>query len=335
MFNTSSTSLEINNMHGTNNLNAVHKNQILKPNINHVYDNNDINDKIQEFHKSSNNIGKIALLVRVRNDKHNDNIETFLKSLYTTLKCDLKHFRIIILFGFDEIAQPMFGNKKYQHYVKKQLFQSLKNKLLQKYNNAGNRGSIQENYRNNVNNIEIKFLSYKSSNPCYIWNHLARKAYEFEHADYFYQLNSDNVILSKCTLAKLSNVLVSKDLIPNFGVAAAFDPQYKHVITKAFFSRMHMDIFQGRFLPIPPSKSWCSDQEYYLSHVYGRKHTFVKHSLIVTSNKGYRRGNKFRIEDQMTLSITQMSHEHAKWLFKEIQFGRNTIRKYIKSKFEK
>ena len=46
MFNTSSTSLEINNMHGTNNSNAVHKNQILKPNINHVYDNNDINDKI-------------------------------------------------------------------------------------------------------------------------------------------------------------------------------------------------------------------------------------------------------------------------------------------------
>ena len=60
---------------------------------------------------------------------------------------------------------------------------------------------------------------------------------------------------------------------------------------------MHMDIFQGRS-PIPPSKSWCSDQEYYLPHVYGRKHTFVKHSLIVTSNKGYRRGNKFRIEDQ-------------------------------------
>ena len=64
-------------------------------------------------------------------------------------------------------------------------------------------------------------------------------------------------------MTKLTNILLKKELIPNFGIAAALDPQYKRVITKAFFSKMHMDIFKGQFLPIPPSQNWCVDQEYY------------------------------------------------------------------------
>ena len=325
------------------NVRGGNHNEILNPKINHmIYDNNknknkndnNNNNNDNNIYQSSNT--KIALLVRIREMKrNNDNIEAFFDSLFQTLSCDLKNFNVVILFGYDKIALPFLENKKYQNYVKKQLFQNLKMKLIRHIEEEELEWSHHHRRKGNIDNIEnmkMKFYPYQTSNPCYIWNHLAKEAYDVEKADYFYQLNSNSFLLSSCTLTKLTNILLKKELIPNFGIAAALDPQYKRVITKAFFSKMHMDIFKGQFLPIPPSKKWCSDQEYYLSHVYGKSHTFLTHFLLVTSNN-YNKRHSF--EEQMAKPINQMSHQHIKWLFKEIKFGRRIIRKYLKSKFDK
>ena len=62
----------------------------------------------------------------------------------------------------------------------------------------------------NIENMKMKFYPYQTSNPCYIWNHLAKEAYDVEKADYFYQLNSNSFLLSSCTLTKLTSILLKK-----------------------------------------------------------------------------------------------------------------------------
>ena len=89
-----------------------------------------------------------------------------------------------------------------------------------------------------------------------------------------------------------------------------------------------MRIFHGQFLPSPPSPSWCAHQEYYLSHLYGKTHTFLRHSIIVTVRKAS------RSEIILQNSLSQMTSEHFEWLSREIHHGRSIIRNYMKSKFK-
>ena len=100
--------------------------------------------------------------------------------------------------------------------------------------------------------MKIIFQPLKSSSACYVWNKLAKAAYEIHDADYFYQLDSDSIFMSRCTISQLVHTLAAKDFVPNFGIAAAFAPQHPSIITNALFSRLHMRIFHGQFLPSPP-----------------------------------------------------------------------------------
>jgi hypothetical protein len=299
---------------------------LASPQINHVYSK----ALIPHPKYTKNRQGKVALLVHISRalDGRDQTrmMQSLFNSLYTTLDCDLHHHNFVILLGFDEIALPFLKREEVQKYAR----QSLKNRFSTRSKSEyieDEPKSILE-YQRNLENMEVIFQPFKSSSACYVWNKLAKTAYEIHDADYFYQLDSDSIIMSRCTISQLVHTLAAKDFVPNFGIAAAFAPQYPSIITNALFSRLHMTIFQRQFLPSPPSPSWCAHQEYYLSHLYGKTHTFLRHSIIVTVRKAS------RSEYILKKSLDQMTPEHFEWLSREIHYGRSIIRNYMKDKFK-
>ena len=299
---------------------------LASPQINHVYSK----ALIPQPKYTKNRQVKVALLVHISRalDGRDQTrmVQNLFDSLYMTLECDLHHHNFVILLGFDEIALPFLKREDVQKYAR----QSLKNRFSTRSKSEYIEDEAKRilEYQSNLKNMKIIFQPLKSSSACYVWNKLAKAAYEIHDADYFYQLDSDSIFMSRCTISQLVHTLAAKDFVPNFGIAAAFAPQYPSIITNALFSRLHMRIFHGQFLPSPPSPSWCAHQEYYLSHLYGKTHTFLRHSIIVTVRKAS------RSEIILQNSLSQMTSEHFEWLSREIHHGRSIIRNYMKSKFK-
>lgn len=311
-----SKSSEIRSLHGS----------LASPQINHVYSKAFMpHPKLKKSRQ-----GKVALLVHIsRTIDGRDQtrmMQNFFNSLYTTLKCDLYHHNFVLLLGFDEIALPFLKQGEFQKYARQSFKNRFATKIHSEHVEVDQKNMLE--YQNNLKNMEIIFVPLKSSSACYVWNKLAKFAYDTHDADYFYQLDSDSIFMSRCTISQLVHTLAAKDFVPDFGIAAAFAPQHPSIITNALFSKLHMRIFNGQFLPAPPSPSWCAHQEYYLSHLYGKAHTFLRHSIIVTVRKASR--GEYILES----SLDDLAPEHFQWLSKEIHHGRSIIRNYMQGKFK-
>lgn len=103
------------------------------------------------------------------------------------------------------------------------------------------------------------------------WNmifHLARRHFDF---DYFYQVNDDLTMKTAGWLKKFSAKLDESDGIGVVGPSDSFNGFSCSLLTQAFVTRRHFEIFQGNFYPLA-FKDWKSDR--WLSFVYGPSKTF-------------------------------------------------------------
>ena len=135
-----------------------------------------------------------------------------------------------------------------------------------------------------------RFVGMKGA-PCWVWNMLSRQAFE-DGASYFFQLNDDSRILTRCWATMLAATLATDERQPNFGVVGPRDMNNDKLLTHAMVHRTHMDIF-GKLYP-DVFRNWYSDD--WLTNVYGRAHTRRDERVIVVNAQS--QGTRYKINKE-------------------------------------
>lgn len=255
----------------------------------------------------------IAILVRAR---ENEVVNILLKSLaQNSLECDLKMYHVVVLCSFDpDESSPSYVSEE-DRASAKDAFAGMKKNL---------------DLAEDDGRADLVFVPVGGSNPCRVWNALGKEAFFKHDADYFLQMNDDNGIVSSCALSHLVKDLQQrpqyhlprgkKKKVPKLGVVAPLDTGHPHLITKGFVSRQHFIMFQS-FLPIAPKEDWCVDQEYWLSHVYGKQYTKVDHRVQI-----------FDGDRHLDMKLPKhLDERQREWLSEEIKFGQLYVRSWIEA----
>jgi len=126
--------------------------------------------------------------------------------------------------------------------------------------------------------IDFKFFFVQNElhKPCPVWNFLFEKAWE-DGCDYFLQTGDDLEFLDPFD-SKFVEVLKSND---GFGLVGGVTKYGPFIVTQAFVSRKHMELFGFLFPPELPD--WGSDN--WISH------TYRKYGLTYLSNHHRVRNN--------------------------------------------
>ena len=118
------------------------------------------------------------------------------------------------------------------------------------------------------------------------WNMIFSLARKLAHFDYFYQVNDD---LTMKTMGWLSKFSESLDEMGGIGVAGpsdSFNGFSCSLLTQAFVTEKHFQIFSGDFYPLS-IRDWKSDR--WLSFVYGKSRTLCWPEIEATNGaKGTR-----------------------------------------------
>ena len=178
---------------------------------------------------------KIGLLIPVTSNKRNwtHMKETYLynNTLKTFLLTYSKEHKYTFYIGYDE-DDVLFSNKGQQEVI--QRFETI------------------------FNNVSFDFISMGGIKKGYLtkmWNRLYQKAYD-DSCDYFYQCGDDILFKTKNWINDSIQMLKNND---DIGLTGPINNNGR-ILTQAFVSRKHMDIF-GNFFP-ESIINWCCDDWY-------------------------------------------------------------------------
>ena len=179
-------------------------------------------------------------------------------------------------------------------------------------------------------NIEFKFITMENIPKGYVtlmWNKLFKDAYESD-CDYFYQCGDDMEFKTKGWINDGIKVLKEhKDI----GMAGPINNNNR-ILTQAFVSRKHMEIF-GWFFP-KEIKNWCCDD--LLNMVYHPKYLYPLHNHLainqggqprydIDNNPNFTNGNnmKFQMNVKLLRDQTQkLAETHKPLIEKYIEKNR-------------
>ncbi len=120
--------------------------------------------------------------------------------------------------------------------------------------------------------------------PCWSWNALFARALE-DGADFFYQMGDDVRLATHGWARDFSAVLLANPVVPGLGVAGPLETVARTILTQAFVSRRHAEIF-GTFYP-PVFRNWWSDD--WITNVYRPGHLFFREQHLVENVGGAER----------------------------------------------
>ena len=124
-------------------------------------------------------------------------------------------------------------------------------------------------FSNAFKNIEFKFIIMENISAGHVtmmWNKLFKIAYN-ENCDYFFQCGDDISFKTKGWVNSAINILKKNN---NIGLTGPRNNNMR-ILTQAFVSRKHMEIF-GYFFPAEIT-NWCCDDWY--NHIYKPNHFFL------------------------------------------------------------
>jgi hypothetical protein len=146
--------------------------------------------------------------------------------------------------------------------------------------------------------------------PCWLWNELFARAYD-DGADYFYQMGDDVRLMTPGWARSFIDALESNAAGPGLGVAGPHETVTTRILTQAFVSRLHKDVF-GTFYP-PVFKNWFSDD--WITEVYRPEHLFVCASHVVDNVGGLERYDIDRAaEGVLAEEVSKGKERLAAWL---------------------
>jgi len=129
-----------------------------------------------------------------------------------------------------------------------------------------------------------KIKNISTSNPCYVWNCLAKTAY-YENCDYLFQTGDDTIYETKNWDETFINYLLKSN---DIGVAGGINSNTK-IITLLFVSKKHYEIFNCFFSPV--FKNWYSDDWvnniYKPNYYYFDRNVITHNSIIATDLNRY------------------------------------------------
>lgn len=179
--------------------------------------------------------------------------------------------------------------------------------------------------------VEFKFITMENIAKGYVtlmWNKLFQHAYD-SNCNYFYQCGDDMEFKTKGWINDCIKVLRQHD---DIGLAGPINNNNR-ILTQAFVSRKHMDIF-GWFFP-KEIKNWCCDDWYNM--VYHPNYLYPLHGHVAVNQGGQPRydinndkkfaGNKMMFSANVQ-KLRQDTHNLA-------QQHKKLIEKYIKNQCEK
>jgi len=129
-------------------------------------------------------------------------------------------------------------------------------------------------------NVEFVFITMEDIPKGYVtlmWNKLFEDAYK-ERCSYFYQCGDDMEFKTKGWINDCIKVLKANN---DLGLAGPINNNNR-ILTQAFVSRKHMEIF-GWFFP-KEIKNWCCDDWYNM--VYHPKYLYPLHNHFAENNGG-------------------------------------------------
>jgi hypothetical protein len=129
--------------------------------------------------------------------------------------------------------------------------------------------------------VVLHVLEGTSHAPCRAWNELFARAHR-DGADYFYQMGDDVRLVSPGWAATFVDVLAANRVAPGLGVAGPLETVARTILTQAFVSRVHWEVF-GTFYP-QVFKNWWSDD--WITQVYRPDHLFVREEHLVDNVGG-------------------------------------------------
>lgn len=162
---------------------------------------------------------------------------------------------------------------------------------------------IIKKYENAFRNIEFKFIKLKNIAKGHVtkmWNVLFQNAYD-DDCDYFYQCGDDIVFKTKGWVNDCINKLCETN---DIGLTGPINNNNR-ILTQAFVSRKHMDIF-GWFFP-EEIINWCCDDWYNL--VY-KPNFFFPLDIHYCSNDGgeprYKINNNVKFRDKFLINLIHL-----------------------------
>jgi len=129
-------------------------------------------------------------------------------------------------------------------------------------------------------NVDFKFIKYTNITKGHVtkmWNVLFKEAYD-DGCEYFYQCGDDIVFHTKSWINDCIGALQNKD---DIGLAGPINNN-NLILTQAFVSRKHMDIF-GWFFPDEIINWGCDD---WYNHVYAPDYFYPLNKHFCSNNGG-------------------------------------------------
>ena len=156
------------------------------------------------------------------------------------------------------------------------------------YGQSGNRQRLVEEIRRALAGrevgVSVHTLEGTAHAPCWLWNELFARAYR-DGADYFYQMGDDVRLATPGWARAFDDALRSNPILPGLGVAGPLETVAKTILTQAFVSRIHQEVF-GTFYP-EIFKNWWSDD--WITEVYRPEHLFICDEHLVDNVGGSER----------------------------------------------
>jgi hypothetical protein len=156
------------------------------------------------------------------------------------------------------------------------------------YSSPSNRSTLIEELRHALQGRSACVFSHSfrgtAHAPCWVWNALFALSYA-DGADYFYQMGDDVRLQTAGWARFFIQALQSNPVFPGLGVAGPLETVAKSILTQAFVSRIHMEIF-GTFYP-PAFRNWWSDD--WITKVYAPDHLFICDQHMVDNVGGVER----------------------------------------------
>lgn len=156
----------------------------------------------------------------------------------------------------------------------------------------------------------LHVLSGAEHAPCRAWNALFRIAWD-EGADYFFQLGDDVALLTPGWARRLPSALDANPVHPGLGVAGPVEAVTTRILTQAFVSRVHGEIF-GTLFP-EAFRNWYSDD--WITEIYAPAHVFMCPEHVTVNEGGDERYEIDRAaEAKLADEVAAGRRRIAEWL---------------------
>lgn len=165
----------------------------------------------------------------------------------TLTKKEIKEFQIVIFIAFDQ-GDLYFENETLRQELKTEMMEVLPKEVKVVY-------------------MRLKPLKRVAMT----WNMIFSYARKQARFDYFYQVNDDLTMITPGWLSKFSSILDKNGGIGVVGPSDSFNGFKCSLLTQAFVTEKHFEIFSGLLYPLE-FRDWKSDR--WLSFVYGKIGTF-------------------------------------------------------------